>query len=36
MHKRFGLDQSGRTFKILFFANFVSTAVAGFFAAAFL
>ncbi len=36
MHKRFGLDQSGRTFKILFLANVVSTAVAGFFAAAFL
>ena len=36
MHKRFGLDQSGRTFKILFSANLVSTAVAAFFAAAFL
>ncbi len=35
MHKRFGLDQSGRTFKILFFANLVSTAVAAFFAALF-
>lgn len=36
MHKRFGLDQSGRTFKILFLANLVSTGVAAFFAAAFL
>lgn len=36
MHKRFGLDLSGRTFRILFLANLVSTAVAAFFAAAFL
>lgn len=34
--KRFGLDQSGRTLKILFLANLVSTSVAAFFAAAFL
>lgn len=36
MHKRFGSDLSGRTFKILLLANVVSTAIAAFFAAAFL
>jgi hypothetical protein len=36
MHRRFGLDQSGRTLKILFFANLVSTSVAAFFAALFM